>query len=275
MPYPRAYLYVLGVIAVILGGFWPSYFSVWTDVPWQFHAHGIAASTWVAMVLAQSWTVHHKQLPLHRVVGRSSLFLFPFLIGGLTAIIDYTGKSFVAQPDTVRTMFGSSFVIGLAIAIAAYVTLYYRALKYRRKVWIHSGYMLATPLILFESPFGRILNMGFPGLAIRGDSDLYLIMPAILWSMVIELMFIAAVWLKYREKAKPFLVAGGFIVAQFLAIGLMTNSALLRPVLVAIGQVPSAAVVLTGFAIGALTSWAGWQAGKRPAVPATPVAQPA
>ena len=53
-------------------------------------------------------------------------------------------------------MFGASFLIGMAIAIAAYVTVYYRALKYRRKVWVHSGYMLTTPLILFESPFGRI-----------------------------------------------------------------------------------------------------------------------
>ena len=47
----------------------------------------------------------------------------------------------------------------MAVAIAAYVTFYYRALKYRRKVWLHSGYMLATPLILFESPFSRLLNM--------------------------------------------------------------------------------------------------------------------
>ena len=28
MPYPRAYLYMLGVIAVIIVGFWPSYFAV-------------------------------------------------------------------------------------------------------------------------------------------------------------------------------------------------------------------------------------------------------
>jgi hypothetical protein len=37
--------------------------------------------------------------------------------------------------------------------------------------------------------------------------------------------------------------------------------------LVAIGHTPSAVVVMAGFALGAATSWAGWQAGKRPAVP--------
>ena len=44
MPYPQARHYMLIVIAVIIAGFWPSYFAVTTTVPWQFHAHGVAAS---------------------------------------------------------------------------------------------------------------------------------------------------------------------------------------------------------------------------------------
>ena len=267
MPYPRAHYYVLAVIAVIVAGFWPSYFAIWDEVPWQFHAHGIAASIWVLMVAAQSWTVHHKQLPLHRAVGKSSLLLFPFLIGGLAAIIDVTAKGYVAGDNPVRMMFGGPFLIGLAIAIAAYVTVYYRALKYRRKVWVHSGYMLTTPLILFESPFGRVLNGFMPGLQIRGPEDFHLILPTIILAMGIELAIIAAIWLRFRDKAKPFLVAGLFIVAQMLTMGLMTDSALLKSLLVMLGHTPSAAVVMAGFALGAATSWAGWNAGKRPAVP--------
>ena len=274
MPYRHAPYYVLACIAVIAVGFWPSYFARWSEVPWQFHAHGVAASIWVLMVLFQSWAVHKDQLPLHRTVGKASLILFPFLIGGLAAIIDRTGKTVVAGADPVRTMFGSSFVIGLALAIAAYVTLYYRALKYRRKVWAHSGYMLATPLILFESPFGRILNMAMPGLAIRGPDDLHLIMPAIEWAMAAELLIVALLWWRYRDKANPFLVAGGFIVAQMLTMGLLSQSPLLMPVLTAIGNAPSALMWATGFAIGVATSWAGWNAGKRPAVPLA-AAQPA
>ena len=275
MPYLRAHYYVLVVMAVIVAGFWPSYFAVWGSVPWQFHAHGIAASLWVTMVLAQSWTAHHGRLALHRAVGKSSLLLFPFLIGGLAAIIDVTAKGFVAGDGPVRAMFGGSFLIGLALAIAAYVTVYYRALKYRRKVWVHAGYMLATPLILFESPFGRLLNGFMPGLVIRAPDDLYLVMTAILWSMAIELAVVAAIWLRYRERASPFLVAGGFIAAQMLTMGLMVDSAVLKGLLTIVGQAPSAAVVLAGFALGALTSWAGWQAGKRPAVPLAEAPQPA
>ena len=275
MPYPRAHYYVMVVMAVIVLGFWPSYFAVWGSVPWQFHAHGVASTIWVAMVIAQSWTAHHRQLPLHRAVGKSSLLLFPFLIGGLAAIIDLTAKGYVAGDNPVRVIFGGSFLIGLALAIAAYVLLYYRALKYRRKVWVHSGYMLATPLILFESPFSRVLGETIPALHITGPENFHLLTVSILLGMAAELAIIAAIWLKYRDRAKPFLVAAVFIVAQMLTMSLMVDSALLKSMLSVLGQVPSAAVVGAGFALGAVTSWAGWQAGRRPAVPAAPLAQPA
>lgn len=274
MPYRHAPYYILACIAVIVAGFWESYFSVWGNVPWQFHAHGVAASIWVLMVLAQSWTVHHGQLPLHRAVGKSSLLLFPFLIGGLAAIIDVTGKGFV-KGDYIRTTFGGEFLIGLALAVAAYVVLYYRALKYRRKVWMHSGYMLATPLILFESPFSRIIGTWIPALQYRGPQDNHVFMDSILWAMAAELAIIAVLWWRLREKANPFLVAAVFIVAQMLTMGLMSDNAVLERLLVVIGNMPSTVVVLTGFAIGAATSWAGWQAGKRPVEPVMAAAQPA
>jgi hypothetical protein len=267
MPYRHAPYYVLVVIAVIIAGFWPSYFAQWGTVPWQFHAHGVAASIWVLMVLMQSWTVHKAQLPLHRAVGKSSLLLFPFLIGGLAAIIDLTAKGYVAADSPFRVELGGQFLIGLALAIAAYVVLYYRALKFRRKVWLHSGYMLATPLILFESPFSRVMGMVLPPFAIRGPQDIGRLIPTIEWAMAIELAIIAVLWWRFRDKASPFLVAGGFIVAQMLTMGLLSDNAVLEGLLVVIGKLPSVAVVLTGFAIGAATSWAGWNAGKRPSVP--------
>lgn len=266
MPYRNAPYYILACIAVILAGFWQSYFSVWGEVPWQFHAHGVAASIWVLMVLAQSWTVHKDQLPIHRAVGKSSLILFPFLIGGLAAIIDFTGKSFLTG-DYVRTTFGGEFLIGLSLAAAAYVVLFYRALKYRRKVWLHSGYMLATPLILFESPFSRVIGTWIPALQYRGPQDDAVFMDSILWGMAAELAVIAVLWWRFRDKASPFLVAAVFIVAQMLTMGLLSDNAVLERLLAIVGNMPSAVVVLTGFAIGAATSWMGWQAGKRPAMP--------
>jgi len=275
MPYRNAPYFILVCIGVIIAGFWESYFSVWGHVPWQFHAHGVAASIWVLMVLAQSWTPHHGHLDLHRAVGKSSLLLFPFLIGGLAAIIDLTAKGFVAANDPVRVRFGGEFLIGLALAMSAYVVLYYRALKFRRKVWAHSGYMLATPLILFESPLSRVFGTWMPGLTIQGPQDFDRIIPTIVWAMAVELLVIGGIWFAYRDKARPFLLAAVFIVGQMLTMGLLSDNRVLEGLLVDLAKVPSAVVVLTGMSIGALTSWAGWQAGTRLAVPVAVAVQPA
>src|SRR3954469_3268295 len=228
MPYPRAYLYMFGVIAVIVIGFWPSYFAVAGTSPWQFHAHGMAASLWVLMVTAQSWTAHRKvQLPLHRAVGKASLLLFPFLIAGLAAIIDRQGRDYVAG-DPVNLLYGPGFLTGTMVAMAAYVTVFYRALKYRRKVWVHAGYMLSTPLILFESPFSRAAAFVVPAFKVSGPADFPHIMSSILWSCALELLIIAVIWWRVGERARPFLVTAAFIVVEMLVMGLSSHVTALK-----------------------------------------------
>ena len=275
MPYPRAPYYMLAVIAVIAIGFWPSYFAVAGSSAWQFHAHGIAATLWVLTVMLQSWTAHRKtQLPLHRAVGQASLFLFPFLIAGLAAIIDRQSRDLL-EGDAFNLAYGPGVMIGTMVAMAAYVTVYYRALKYRRKVWVHAGYMLSTPLILFESPFSRAAAFVVPAFQVTNPADLSPIMASIQWSMALELAIIAVIWLRVRERASPFLVTAGFIVVEMLAMGFANQVPALRQLDLFIGHVPHTAIVLAGFAIGAATSWLGWNAGKRPAVPIAAAAQPA
>ena len=267
MPYARAPYYVLGVIVVIVAGFWPSYWSVLGTSRWQFHLHGAVSSTWVLMVLAQSWTAHHGQLPLHRATGRASLFLFPLLIGGLTGIIDVTAKNYVigdAAENPITMLFGPSFLIGLVVALAAYATLYFQALKNRRKVWPHAGYLLGTPIILFESPFSRLMgNLGVPGFAVTGPDDLGKVLQSILLSDAIALLFCLAVYWRVGPRAKPFLVTAAFVCLQMATMGTMSDVGWLKSALVALGGVPSGFVVGTGVLIGAATSLAGWEAGKR------------
>ena len=276
MPYPRASYYMLGVIGVILIGFWPSYWAAGpTVVPWQFHAHGMAASLWVLMVTAQSWTAQRKtQLQLHRAVGMASLFLFPFLIGGLAAITSLQSKNWVAE-EPLHLLYGPGFMLGTMVAMAAYVTVYYRALKYRRKVWVHAGYMLSTPLILFESPFSRAASFVFPPFHVNGPTEFYKVMASIEWSEVLVLVFIAGLWWRVGERARPFLVTAGFVVVEMLAMGFASDFAVVKQFDTFMGHLPSATIVLTGFAIGAATSWLGWQAGKRPSAVVRAEPQPA
>jgi hypothetical protein len=271
MPYRNAPFYVAVVVAVILLGFWPSYWTVLGTSRWQFHLHGAASSVWVLMVLFQSWAVRKDQMPLHRATGMASLFLFPLLIGGLMGIIDVTAKNYAAgdaAANPVTMAFGPAFLAGLIPAVAAYLTLYYRALRHRRKVWPHAGYLLGTPIILFESPFSRVLsNLEVPGFAIHGPEDFDRILPSILWSDALMLAFCLIVYWRIGPRARPFLVTGGFVALQMVMMGTMNEVGWLKTMLVAIGGMPSAAMVATGMAMGAAASWLGWQAGKTARAP--------
>lgn len=264
MPYPRAVYYMLCVIAVIAIGFWPTYFAVASTSAWQFHAHAMAASLWVLLVMLQSWTAQRKtQLPLHRAVGKASLILFPFLIAGLAAIVDRQSRDLLAN-DPFNLVYGPGVMIGTMVAMAAYVTVYFRALKFRRKVWVHAGYMLSTPLILFESPFGRAAAFVVPAFQVKSPADLSPVMASIQWSMALELAIIAIIWLRVRDRANPFLVTAGFIVVEMLTMGFAPYFPLFRQIDLFIGGLPHSMIIMTGFALGAATSWAGWNAGKRP-----------
>jgi hypothetical protein len=274
MPYRNAPYYMLAVIGILAFGFWRTYIAVAASSPWQFHAHGVAASLWVLTVTAQSWTAHRKaQFALHRAVGLTSLFLFPFLTAGLAAIIDRQSRDYLAG-DPINLLDGLGFMIGTVVALAAYVTVYYRALKYRRKVWVHAGYMLSTPLILFESPMSRIFTQYIPGFVVHGPSEMGRVMPAIELSMAIELAIIAVIWSRVGERARPFLVTAGFILFEMLVMAVANSIPGLKQLDLLIGHTPDAVIVITGFAIGAATSWLGWQAGK-PQVRRTEALQPA
>lgn len=98
----------------------------------------------------------------HRLVGKASVVFFPILIVGFVMIINVSADRYASQVPYIA-MLGPAFGIGMAIAIVAYLALFYLALRHRRNVKLHAGNMLATPLILFESPFSRIIEQFFPG----------------------------------------------------------------------------------------------------------------
>jgi len=135
--------------------------------------------------------------------------------------------------------------------------------------------MLATPLILWESPFSRLLIGFVPGLGIEGPADFPNIILSIVLAMATALAFCLIVRWRVGERGLPFLVAAVFIAAQMVAMGLLGDLAIVRSSLGFLGNVPSVVVVAAGFAAGALTSWAGWKAGRRPAARETSATQPA
>ena len=76
--------YFIGLIGLILIGFWPSYFSKFVngtaDFTVYFHFHATMVSTWVFMLIAQPILIRKRKLALHRLIGKLSYIVFPLIL---------------------------------------------------------------------------------------------------------------------------------------------------------------------------------------------------
>ena len=261
MPYRQAHWFVGLVLATILLGFWGSYWSAIGAVPLAFHVHAISASTWLVLLIVQSLAIHRRSNALHRQLGLASFALFPLLILGFVMIIDVSAQGYVAARNDFAVHNGPSFGIGMAIAIAAYLTLFYQALKHRRNVRLHAGYLLATPLILFESPFSRVMGEYLPWLNIINSSGPQVVQDTIALSDAFSIVFALVLYAMNRKHGAPWLVAAAFMAAQAVAMWFAPSVPALGTLLTAYARLPLGLTASAGIAAGALAGWLGWRAG--------------
>ena len=273
MPYRRAHWWIVALLVITGFAFWRDYLAVLPESPWAWHLHGVTATLWMIFVGLQSWTAVTRRFPLHRVIGRASLGLFPLFFTGGIAVVHRMAS--LTPGDLFYKLHG--YGLGF-VDLAASLTigwLFYSALRERRSVQFHARYMLATPLLLMMPAFGRIGTHFVPGLVIHGPTDFGLFT----YSLHLSNLLTAAValWL-YRTApryGRPFLVVAIVGLAQSLGFALLPHLAPWRDGFSAFGRLPVAPVLVAALAIGAAVTWLGWNAGSKPARPAKPALAPA
>lgn len=261
MPYKYGHYFVGFVLLVILAGFWPSYFTVVGKVPLAFHVHAATATSWVLLLLIQSVAIHARKNAFHRLLGKASFVMFPLLIVGFVMIINVSASRYAAEESPFIALLGPSFGIGMAIAIAAYLTLFHLALRNRRNTRLHAGYMLATPMILFESPFSRIMAEHFPWMNVIGSEGPRALLDTIVISNGLVAIFALTLYFMNRKGGAPWLVAAFFVLLQSVVMWFAPDMPGLDVVFSAYSQLPPALTIALGLLAGAAAAWTGWTAG--------------
>jgi hypothetical protein len=260
MPYRHAHYFVAFVLLVILGGFWASYWSAIGDMPLAFHLHAMSSSSWLLLLIVQSVTIHRRINGFHKKMGQASFALFPFLILGFMMIIDVSAQRYATAENPFIMHNGPSFGAGMAIAVAAYLTLFYQALKNRRNVKLHAGYMLATPFILFESPFSRVMDQFLPWMNFIGSEGPQAVQDTIVISDGLAIVFAMTLYFMDRKHGAPWLVTSFFLALQAIVMWYAPYVSELGPMFRAYAQIPLAVTASAGVAAGALAAWLGWRA---------------
>ncbi|MEE4287958.1 MAG: hypothetical protein V2J14_01195 [Erythrobacter sp.] len=266
MPYRHAHYFLFAVLLVIAVGFWASYFARvgGGPMPLAFHVHAVSSMAWIGLLIAQHVAIHRRANALHRQMGMASFALFPLLLLGFMMILNLSAERYAAQESPFIMYVGPSFFFGMVVSNAAYLTLFYLAMKHRRNVKLHAGYMLATPMILFESPFSRIIGDWIPWMNVIGSEGMHGLLDSIVIGDMIMVAFAAVLYLRDRKHGAPWLVAIFFLLLQSLVMWNAPFVGGLGPVFAAYTAVPDAITASLGLAMGAAAGWLGWQAGKPP-----------
>jgi hypothetical protein len=252
MPYRHAHWALLLLLAVSFYAFWPSYFTRLGSTEWQLHVHGLTATAWMALLVAQSWAIHGGYRALHRSAGLSMLLLVPlFTMGGLLVVQTMvSGDGVFAQVQGPRL----AFVDGAStFAFAAFT---YLALAERRRVHRHAGWLLATPVMLVMPVVTRIL----PGSLFPGVEP----MPrfTMMFDIASAVALGIALWVAWRHPKgrTPFLAVAAVTLVQWAGYHLVPSLPAWGSLMAALRTAPVTLVASAGLLLGAAAMLLGWRA---------------
>ena len=270
MPYRRAYLYVLALLALTFVAFWPGYLKHLTAAKPAHHAHAAGAVLWTALAIVQTWTVHHSRLPLHRQTGLALFALFPlFLVGGLW-VIHVEAVTLAGDLTSAEGKVIAQFGFFDPLANIGFALMFWGGLRYRHKVQLHARYMLAT-LLFVVAPIGFRLLGHVPGLSSDTPETAYRFSYAMAGGNLIAIAIALYLYRQAPKHGRPFAIAAAIIAAQeilFETVGRLPGWA---PIFAGIAALNLPFLLTMTAVVSVGIAWHGWVSGTRPTAPTAAV----
>lgn len=257
MPYRHAWLFIVALIAASVFAFWRSYFGVLSTSSIGFHIHGVTASLWMLLLLAQSWTPHRGQMAAHRLVGRATFAATPLFGAGAMAVMHSMAAGTIGG-NPFYALWGVKLAVLDTLAFGAVLYATGMALRHRRQVRLHAGWMLSTALPLVSPVLGRVFNQTVPGMTIRGPQDFPVFGAGVQLANLVAALVALWLWRRDPRHGRPWAVALAVIVAQIVAFQLIPAGEPWKSAFGAMTTPPLGVLLALGLAMGAVTVWMGW-----------------
>ena len=193
-------------IVLVIAGFYTTYFTRLSEpTPGIIHIHFVLMALWLIMLIAQPFLIKYKKLSWHRILGKASYVVVPFLIisGFLLIRNEYyrnldglnqavlTGQKLLSPDEILKQV--AATPIGL-FYLTWFMVFYCLAIRNRRQSPKHARYMLATALTLTGPTVDRIVGIYFHIYTVAGLSSY------IISFLIIDLVLALLLYLDYRNK---------------------------------------------------------------------------
>lgn len=152
--------YFIGLVVMVILGFWPSYFSKFfngtANFNFYFHFHALMMSLWILALIIQPILIRKKKLSIHRLIGKLSYVLMPLLFTSIILLKHYRigGQVTEGLGASLWLQLKDLVIIGIMYGIA---------IKYRHNIQIHARAMIATGIVFIEPALARfVIGSVFP-----------------------------------------------------------------------------------------------------------------
>jgi hypothetical protein len=151
-----------GFTLAMLVAFWPSYFSRLAEQPSSHHhAHGLAMSLWLVLLIAQASLMRAGNRALHRRLGLLSFLLVPVIVIVTLRFVHYTLQEVPRLGASASALFFLALVV---MTLVVFVVLFALAMLYRKQPALHARFMVATLFPLFPPVTDRLIGRYLPAI---------------------------------------------------------------------------------------------------------------
>jgi hypothetical protein len=183
LPHHRFHLAAATVVAAIVGiAFARTYYIKYLfDSPpltVQAHVHGVLATLWIALHVAQARLVAVRNVPAHRQLGLLTAFVGIALVVQVVWLAVGNARAGVAPPGRDALQF-LSVPVGTATMFAVFFAL---GLSLRKRREVHKRFMLLTTLTVLGPAAGRLELLPVLGELPRGVIPISLTVAALAWA---------------------------------------------------------------------------------------------
>lgn len=161
--FPKTHLWMVLPFIIAFAGFYFSYWSILSEVPFQQHLHGLTATAWYLLLIIQPWLFNQKNLKLHRRVGFIGLFLAGGVVFSALQIVPNNIGNENLSPVLQYGLTWIDFVVILGFSSSVIL-----AMLNSNNLAIHGRYMISSafwallPALTRLIYYPMLISTGFP-----------------------------------------------------------------------------------------------------------------
>lgn len=139
-PFPKLHLWLILPFVLTLIGF-SHYWTGFSEATFQWHLHGLSATAWYIILIAQPWIYHNRPIHVHRKVGMIGILLAGIVIASALSVI----KGNLLQPEQ-SPLFEVRYSLSLLdfIFITGFMVSVIAAIWNAKNTPVHARWMIST-----------------------------------------------------------------------------------------------------------------------------------